>query len=192
MFPFHCINQPDYLPRFIASSCHMYLTTSYCCSNTEHRKGSPAKETIVESGISIHIRAHSMSLMCTCCCVFSRITQNFSFFYHRFTFMHLWQILSQVPQWERGVAAEDELLEVVELIFWEDSFLTSVKHTQLFSEQHQEQFFAGHSLPGKELVTLKQAPRHGRTHTDSIDFSKILLEPWLLATWSAPKNQALR
>lgn len=48
--------------------------------------------------------------------------------------MHLWQILSQVPQWERGVAAEDELLEVVELIFWEDSFLTSVKHTQLFSE----------------------------------------------------------
>lgn len=78
-----------------------------------------------------------------------------------------------------------------QLSFWRTglSFLTSVNNTQLLAEKHCEKFSI---LTGKELMTLKSAPRQGGTLTDSIDFSEILLELWLLATWSAPKNQALR
>lgn len=65
-------------------------------------------------------------------------------------------------------------------------FLPSLYSPQLFSAEHCEQFFAVPSLTGQELLTLEQAPIRGGAQTDWTDLSKVLLEPWLLATWRAP------
>lgn len=72
--------------------------------------------------------------------------------------------------------------------FWRTGlhFLSSLNSPQFFSAEHCEQFFAGPFLTGQELMALEQAPSRGGAQTDWTDLSKVLLEPWLLATWRAP------